>query len=212
MTAAVDQPRPWENFSDQRKPGDYPLEKLPVGWANARVTLEHKGGEIETRVEIIDLKTGTRYLQEPMPMIALKCAGLFALLLPPYLLIYTLFQIIRTPIATVVNLSLTVFVKQIWSIVRIPFYAAALEFAALYGVFRPLEGRALFGKFQSDFHDGKTRRQAEQHLKKTESDFLWKALSLREPETAFFAGYCMAPIGQRNDAHIKQVQILQPAV
>src|SRR5579872_6145309 len=95
-------------------PGKYPLEPLPFGWRNAEVTFRHRDGYTETRIEIIHLKTEDRYIQEPLLLISLKCLALFLVAVPVYTIVYTLFHLIRTPIATVVNLSLTVAAKQIW--------------------------------------------------------------------------------------------------
>jgi hypothetical protein len=121
-----------------RESGSYPLEKMPDGWANAEDTDRRTG---VSRYVILDLKTQICYLQEPLRMVAFKCLGLFLLLLPVYMLGYTAFHLIRLPFVTLANGSLKAFAKQIWAIVRIPFYSLLLEGAALYGVFKPLEGR-----------------------------------------------------------------------
>lgn len=201
-------PLPWDHFSDQRNPGNYPLEALPEGWANVKVIFRHRNGQVEKRIEILDLSDQKRYIQEPMAMIAFKCFGLFIIVAPLYFLAYTLVQLIRLPIVPLVNLSPTAFLKGIWDIVRIPFYFIALECASLYGIFKPLEGRALFGKFESDLHDGKTRRESEQYQKKSLPVPYWEALSSVENQTSFFIGYCMQPIGKTDDLHVISFEIL----
>jgi hypothetical protein len=191
-----------------RNPGEYPLEVLPDGWANAKVFFSHRDGRVEKRIEILRLSDGSRYSQEPLAMIAAKCFGLFAALLPCYMAVYTLFHLIRLPVATLLNLSPSTFCKQIWKIVRIPFYFIALECAALYGVFNPLEGRALFGKFESVLHDGKTRREAEQYKKESEKGAYWSAIASIDNKSSFFAGFCMQPIGSTTDPHIISYEVL----
>ena len=191
-----------------RNPGEYPLEVLPNGWANVRVAFSHKDGRVERRIEIMELFSGVRYLQEPMAMVAFKCLGLFLAVLPAYFIVYTLVHLIRLPLATLVNLSPTTFFKQIWKIARIPFYFIALEYAALYGAFNPMEGRALFGKYESDLHDGKTRREAEQYKKESEASTVWDAIASIDNKTSFFIGYCMQPIGKTSDPHIISHEVL----
>lgn len=201
-----------------RPPGEYPVEALPYGWQTAEVTFAHTDGKVEKRYEIIDrrFKTpeGKRYPQEPMAMVAFKCFNLFLVGLPLYFLAYTAVHLIRLPIVTLLNCSPTAFVKQIWTLVRIPFYFIALEFAALYGVFKPLEGRASFAQLESQLHGGKSRRDSVQY--KDELPFLnlcWKSLSLKDDPRTFFAGFCMQPIGMTDDPHILRIEPqIPPAV
>jgi len=141
-------------------------------------------------------------------MIALKCFGLFLFVLPAYMLVYTLIHCIRLPLVPLINLSPTALLRQVWKIARIPLYFMALEFAALYGSLKPLEGRALFAKFESDLHDGKTRREAEQYQKKSAPDLYWNALTAVENKTSLFVGFCMQPMGKTTDEHILNVEVL----
>ncbi len=87
-----------------RKHGEYPLEKLPTGWANACVQIKHRDGTKTSRIEILDLKTVNgqfvRYPQEPMAMVAFKCFGLFVMVLPVYFVMYTAYHLIRLPVVT----------------------------------------------------------------------------------------------------------------
>lgn len=192
----------------------YPVEELPPGWATAEVTFRHADGKLTHRYEILDVRFKdehrTRYAHEPMNMIAFKCFGLFLLGLPIYFLIYTAFQFVRTPIVSVLNLSPTAFLKQIWAIARIPMYFIGLEYAAFYGIFNPLEGRAFFAMLERAFHDGKGLHESVQY----QQDMTFKELcwsSLKEPNyrSAFFAGVCMQPIGKTNDPHIIAVKPVQ---
>ncbi len=167
-----------------RNPGEYPVENLSWGWKTVKSTPK--------RNAIIDAK---QYPQEPMVMVAAKCGMLF-IGLPFYFLAYTAVHLIRLPIVTLVNASPTAFLKQIWKLARIPFYWVGLEFAAFYGVFKPLEGRALFGDLERSLHDEKPRRQAVNY--KNELSWFrvcWNTLSLKENPSTLFIGFCMQPYG-----------------
>lgn len=190
-------------------PGAYPLEKLIDGWSNAKVTFLHRNGSRTTRYEIINTKTQKRYLQEPMARIAFKAFGLASFVLHAYFFFYGLLHLIRLPIVTLSTLSLTVFAKEIWAIVRFPFYYIGMELAAIYGIVDPLNGRALFGSLESQLHDGKNRRQSQTYLKEQMPicDLLWRFLSEKEHATSMFIGFCMQPIGKTTDPHIQHVEI-----
>ena len=193
-------------------PGEYPLEALPDGWANAIVTFKHRDGELCWRFEIINLKSNKRYLQEPMWLIAAKCFTLFFAVLPVYFLLYTMAQLVRLPFASIANLSLVLFCKEIWTVIRTPFYFVALDFAALYGVFKPLEGRVLLGEIESLLHDGKGRRQSEsyQKIQRPFGALCWDFLVQKELKTTQFIAFCMQPIGRTDDPHIVNVDFRTP--
>lgn len=187
-----------------RNPGDYPLEVLPNGWANAKVSFKNR-----ERYEIVHLKSNTRYLQEPMKLVAFKCFELFLVGLPLYFLCYAAFHLVRLPVVTLLNGSPKAFLKQIWTLVRIPFYWISLMFAALYGAFNPLEGRALFGALENSLH-GKDRRSSVTY--KSEFECLnqtWASLSTVEDEQTFYIGICMQPYGKTNDSYLTKVEVLQ---
>jgi hypothetical protein len=181
------------------------LEVLPDGWANASVSLQGK----EPRYEIINLETHTRYHQEPLSVIAIKCFGLFLVVLPMYFLFYTALHLARLPVVTIVNGSPTAFFKQIWHLVQLPFYFIALEFSALWGIFRPLEGRALFATVEKRLHGGKDTHSAIN--RKDEIRWLeqtWRALSRKENPETFYLAYCMQPY-RKSDAKVEVLQSSQ---
>lgn len=190
----------------------YPVEKLSPGWVTADVKIRHANGTETHRYEIIDLRHkdtidhATRYLHEPMSMIAFKCFALFSVGLPVYFLVYTAYQFIRTPIVTVVNLSPTALLKQIWNIARIPIYFVGLEWAAFFGIFDPLVGRALFGQIEGAFHE-KGLHESFQYQKEdpTLKDLCILSMTNLEPPYATFAGVCMQPIGRTDDPHVVSV-------
>jgi hypothetical protein len=193
-----------------RSPGEYPLEPLPSGWVNVNVEFRHTDGKITRRIEILNTRNQNRYLQEPMAMISFKCFGLFVSIVPVYFLLYTTYHLIRLPVVTVLNLSPMAFFNQIWKIARIPIYFFALELAALYGVFCPLEGRAWFGYLESQLHNGKTRREAEQYQKRQIPPLQlgWESLLAVESRTSLFVAFCMQSIGNTADPHLLKVEVL----
>jgi len=194
-----------------RDPGAHPLETLPEPWVNAKVTFQHQNGAYDHRFEIIDTTSGNRYLQEPMYLIAFKCFMLFSLVLPAYYILYNFLHLIRIPTVTILNLSLIDFVKQVWTVIRAPFFYIALECAAIYGTFKPLEGRALFAEIESAWHDNKNRRESENYQKdRPFLNIIWEFLSQKEHSTALFIGFCMQPVGTVQDLHIINVERLNP--
>ncbi len=173
------------------------------GFTYAYVSFQHTDGERENRIEIIDLKSEKRYGQEPLLTIAIKALALFLIVLPVYTAVYVTLHLFRLP-CTLVHLSATVTLKQIWTLVRTPFYFVALEFGALYACFKPLEGRVLFGKLESALHDGKSRRQSVQYQKEDSpvGTLVWDFLFSKEHEKTIFAAFCMQPIGSLKDPHV----------
>ncbi len=195
-----------------RHHGEYPIESLPSGWDNAQVFFRSRNGVDERRrIEILDLETNERYPQEPLVMIAFKCLGLFLFVNTAYFVFYTIVQFARLFIVPVVNLSRLAFFKEAQQVVKIPFFYIEMQFAALYGVFKPLEGRAYFAKLESDLHWGKTRKEAEQYRKEEHSIFeLAKdAFCNEDPETALFVAFCMQPLGRVDDPHIIRFERIQ---
>lgn len=179
---------------------------LPVGWEVADVYFRRTNGHIERRAEI--LHTG-RYRSEPLNEIAFKCGALFFLVLPAYFIAYTAFHLIRLPIVTLANFSLKACIEQIRTLVRIPFYWIGLEMAALIGIFKPLEGRALFGSLEKDLHDGKKFQKATDF--NTSLKFCWEMFSKKDVPYAFFMAPCMQQWGATKDPHIIFVRSSQPS-
>lgn len=187
-----------------------PTEILPQGWVYADISYNHRNGTTGRRIEIIETATENRFLNEPMNVIACKCGALFLLGLPAYFIGYTLFHLVRIPLALMYHRSVSLFCKAIWNVARAPFYFVGLEFAALYGVFHPLEGRSLFAQIEGALHCGKSRREdfRDQKIEQSDLDFLKNAFLESENEMTFFAGHCMQPLGNLRDLHIIRRQIL----
>ena len=129
-----------------------------------------------------------------------------------YFSIYIGHQTVRAATVSIAHLSPTAFLKQIWAAARVPFYLICLEFAALYGAFSPLAGRALFAKVESRFHDGKGLHESVQYQKKIDIlETCKNSLIDLDYPLAFFAAYCMQPFGKITDPHVISVRQIPPA-
>ncbi len=182
-----------------RDPTEWGLEPLPDKWANVEVTFNCRQGKEWSRIQIMDLQSGDLYLHEPVSITAIKCFGLFLLVNPLYFLFYTATCLIRLPLVPIVNCSISALFKELWHIVKIPFFFIGMELAALYGVFNPLTGRAYFAKMESLLHDGKTKRQARQHVKETERAPLLEDFLAENPKMVPFVGVCMQSVGNKKN-------------
>ncbi len=197
------------------------VETLPDGWWT---------GEFRTQkgryYDQVDPNTGLRYWHEPMCATALKCA-LLLVFIPIYLSIYVAWHVIRAPIvATVLSLrAADAFIrnpskdhlqslglaliweapksicKSIWYIVRAPFYAIAMEFAALYGVFCPTKARVWVGNVERQWHEVDLKSDI-RYSRDSARPFLWNALTNPDSKNTFYAAFCMQPWGGINDCNI----------
>lgn len=218
--------------------GFYPRQQLPGGWQNVHVVFQRSNGVTRSwRYEILNSSTLDRYRHEPLIIIATKCFGLFLIVQPVYFLMYSMLHFIRLFLVPIVNLSPLAFFKEAWKIVQIPFLYIGMEFAALYGIVCPLEGRALLGKLELALHNGIsdlllytesgkalwidlfgeealqkriTRRQAVQYERTARSfiEYVKEAFFEEDPQHALFMGFCMQPLGNRNDPHLISVEPL----
>lgn len=208
---------------------EFPIEALPAGWATYTVPFLHRSGEKEARYEVIDLKTEpkVRYLHEPMYVTACKCAGL-VIGIPFFLMASISWHLIRTPITALVTLCISLgralsyrdkahtiqflkdlvwtvpkgIVEGIWMIVRAPFYAVAMEFAALYGVFRPLEGRKAVAAIERGWHQMPRTYDVRYADWDSDRSFVLKALGDKDFNGTFYLAFCMQPLGTLDDPHI----------
>lgn len=199
-----------------KEPGrDYDCEVLPPGWYNGvdeQVPIRRKNGSVQERPRwvIVSISLFHSYLQEPMEIIASKCKLLFFGGLSLYFIGYTVWHLIRLPVATLFNCSLQVFAEQIWTIARIPFYFIALESAALYGASKPLDGRAWFADLEKQLHGGKDFRK--DVCRGKDPHFLWncwEGLTSKDPSSTFFVGFCFQPLDSGRDIKLEDGQTIQ---
>jgi hypothetical protein len=176
-----------------------PLEPLPEGWQNETVVFRDTSANERRRIEMVNTRTGLRYLHDPLCDIALKCFLLF-LATPFYLVGYTAWHTIRLPVVSLCHP--TALLEQIWTIVRAPFYCLKLHFYAVYGIFNPLEGRAGIGAAEAALHQ--TDRRHDWKYGPQKSDFQWlrEALTERDFRYTHFLAFCMQPFGKTSDPHI----------
>lgn len=185
------------------------IEALPKGWATAQVDLSRPNGNVR-RYEILDLrsKPHVRYRHEPMSTTAIKC-GLLFIACAPYFAVYTTLKLIRLPISAITNRSPALLLQQLKKIALIPVYFIALECAAFYGIFKPLEGRAYFGAIETEMHNHSYK--ADLRYAKEEVGYgraILECLTAETPRYALFAGLCMQRRGTMDDPKIIKCQIL----
>lgn len=222
------------------------VETLPDGWKTIAVDVENDKGKISTYYDQLDLKTGQRYWHEPMLTTALKCA-LLIVVIPIYLFAYVAWHVIRAPIAaTIVPIrALNTFLRQpskdhlrsiglalvweapknlgksVWDIVKAPFYAIAMEFAALCGVFSPTKMRVWVGEIEKQWHGVDCRKDSRHYWNKTPKDniqkycrrmsnFLWEALTDPNSKNTCYLAFCMQPWGNIKDTDIQRVTYYAP--
>ncbi len=179
-------------MSEVHNHGTYPLETLPTGWVNAKVTLD----STRSRWEILNLTTQLRYRQEPLLTIAIKCALLFLIGLPLYFLSYSFMELVRLPLVPIVNCSPSAFIREAWKIIQLPSLFLFMELSALYGIFDPLNGREALAKCEKVLHDGKTILDLEGRDKRSRGalEQIQDLFFTAEPKTAFFIAPCMQPL------------------
>jgi hypothetical protein len=165
------------------------FEQLPPGWAYAAIPKEGQTVYYAI-VDRRDKENPVFYLNEQMMVTSLKCMGLLIKIFP-YGFGFVTLHLIRAPLALFYHQSLSAFGKEVWEVVRAPFYCIALEFAALYGIFKPLEGRALFASLEKSLHDGKNRKDRVEYNKSAlDSTDAWDALLLKENQKTLFIAFC----------------------
>ncbi len=213
------------------------VEALPNGWATAAVTFLHRNGVRETRYEIIDLKTENRYSHESMSITAFKCFEL-VVGIPLYLATYIGWNLIRMPLIAVGTILVSLarliahpnkiqcvqllkdiawtapkrIIEDIWTVVRAPFYAIAMEFAAIYGVFKPVEARKMMGQIERSWHQYSRKHDVRYQDPNLDPLFILKALTDKDFDRTFYIAECMQPYGNLNDPHIvkEETRFLDP--
>lgn len=217
----------------------FPVEKLPDGWMTARVTYRHHDGRLDNRLEVIHIKTNTRYWHDPLVGIATKCALLAFAGIFFYSLGYMGWNAIRIPTTAISEIvlgfknastaegllakwkfaaggfsnSLSALVSGVWTLARAPIFLLGMWFTAIYGIVKPLGGRIAFGVIEQKLHQ-KTARQdyiVNRPDGMTDSDLLIRALKEKDFEGTNFLAYCMQPWGKTTDPHIVAVEEVHPA-
>lgn len=217
----------------------YPVEPLPKNWITAKVRFRHRDGREDQNLQIIDLKSETRYLHEPLKMTAYKCFQL-VFGIPFYFLAYTAWNLLRIPMTTGTVLgdglgetlrsrrcsevmqhlyttaksAIKTLASGIKTIVIAPFYLIQMFFGALIGVFSPLQGRKILGS-EIQLHQKTTRDDFLRHPPlgdsgKAQLQTIWQSLTQEDCPATVFVAYCMQPLGKTTDPHIISIQQVLP--
>jgi hypothetical protein len=192
------------------------IEAMPKGWETRLVWRKtRETNQVMKRVEVIDCKSGTRYPHDSMGDIALKSFFIFFGAVP-YAAIYMAWHLVRIPIAATRALvdgrgvlAVGVVVRSLWGILKAPFYAIRLLFAAICGVFCPLEGRKQIAKIEGQWHD---RERWDEILALPGScvEKTWQALSDPENRMTRFLAHCMQPYGSLSDPRVIRSELVLP--
>lgn len=192
------------------------------GWEFANVEFRHHDGSESSRNEMIHQKTGRRYLSASPCEVACKCSLLF-LGIFPYLAFYVAIHTVRAPLTAATSLfeslhrfyeaptirhivqivsdPFSSFAKEVWGIVRAPFYAIKMQFASLYGVFRPFEGLQLLEKAERRWHQKPRRADL-----RDDSTSLRGFLTQPDYPNTFYLAACMQSLGTVRDPHLIKIE------
>lgn len=210
-------------------------EELPSGWDTYRVFWKDRKGIESWRTEIVSQRTGERFQHEPMLTTAFKCF-LLVVFTPVYLLGYMGFHFLRTPLtmlATVArsiyllgsrpswpqvlqlgkDLCLTAphcFLKGCAAMLKAPFYSISLQVAALYGMVRPLEGRAWVGFIERKWHGTDSHRADFTYAldRMSLEDVLLHSFCDKDFPYTFYLAFCMQKLGHIEDAYLTRKEKL----
>jgi hypothetical protein len=210
---------------------------LPESWVYALVERRRGNGDFAKRWEIIDLDLAAekrsggnpRYRCDSLQTIRRKC--LFAAtFLPMYTAAYMVWHAVRAPLSalnvffqtfeefinqpTFYALVKLVFAAPLqaarcfWFVVRAPFCSIAMQFAAFYGIVRPLEGRKhsaaveRFWKMGAAYKDDFRRMESNENV----HQFVWRACTAKDFPHPFYIAECFQPMGTLNDDSIVSVR------
>ena len=185
---------------------------FPSGWEKMEVTFKRSSNAQEKRVEIIHLKSRLRYQNEPLGVTAVKCFCLFGIGVPLFSFFQLCLQSVRTFLVPIQERSSSLFYREICHLIKLPLYLIGMQFAALLGIFSPLEGRAFFAKMERLVHQNKGRREGGAACLESFSSFcggIREKICSSHPKITLFIGYCMQPIGSLQDPHIENVRPIQ---
>jgi len=92
------------------------------------------------------------------------------------------------------------FTENISKVVRSPFYALAMAFAALYGILIPFEGMKLISKVEKAWHNNVSHRSDIRYSQGSWlSTTLFEDFKAARTGTVFYLGYCMQKRGNLHE-------------
>ncbi len=215
----------------------YDSERLPESWVYALVERKRSCGEFAKRWEIIDLDPASekrhggnlRYRCESQQTIRRKCIATAAVL-PIYTTAYMVWHAVRAPLSAL-NVFFQTFeefitqpsictlgklfasaplqaARSFWLVVRAPFCSIAMQFTALYGIVRPLEGRKhsaaveRFWKMGAAYKDDFRRMESNENI----HQFVWRACTAKDFPHPFYVAECFQPVGTLSDESVLSVR------
>lgn len=88
------------------------------------------------------------------------------------------------------------FAENVTKVVRTPFYAIAMAFAAIYGILIPFEGMKLISRVEKAWHNNVSHRSDIRYIRGSWlSTTLCEDFKLARSGTVFYLGYCMQKRG-----------------
>jgi len=96
--------------------------------------------------------------------------------------------------------------EDIVYIVRAPFYALAMQFASVYGIFAPRNGRKVLAKIEKNWNFNqsikKDFRQYYKNISRPFYEVLFDIFLERKQGVVFYLAPCFQPLGSLKDRHI----------
>jgi hypothetical protein len=203
--------------------------EVPEGWERKTVQFRHRDGTLETRVEIIDLETKQRYLNEPLVQTAFKCLGI-VIGLPFFTAGYIAYQAVRATsiaVTTLYRATRSLFqdsslvrvaidlafeipatlIQAVWNSVQAPLYAFPMALAALIGIVLPLQGRVYVGAIEKAWKGGTPIQMDPWHRGDTDDrDRACTTLFTdRNAPYVFYLAACFQSFGRTDDPHVVSV-------
>jgi hypothetical protein len=196
----------------------YPLEHLPEGWYTARVEKKSSGTYVD---EIIDNRDPANPIRTPFDLLSDISSKCFAILigLPFYTAAVMGTHAIRSATLLTTYLvkgemqeAVASVAQEIWAIVKAPFYAIAMMFWTLPGIFDPLPNRSIIARLEAEW-SGSERQYDLLRMRKGEKfpPSLFEYFTDRHSKVTFFLAFCFQPKGSLNDSErVNSYKVLAP--
>lgn len=195
---------------------------------NFKTYKDNKTGEVKNTITYIEnALTGELYLDEPMEVIASKCATL-AFAIPFFTVGKMIWYAVKTPleIGAIALQVLAGLVRGecpplkergiemlqtlgngLFEVVKAPFFGLAAEIAAIYGIFRPLPGRAIIARIEYGWQLGISYKNDCRDRLCFDQPNCWQAfLNDVTGDRAFYVARCFQVRGNVNDPRIVMIR------
>jgi len=210
-----------------------PLNLFTTPWQK-NIVYKLKDNQLVKRTEIIDLNTLERYRDDTVGSMARKACLVF--FFNPILLVCKLsfnvlqmgFDFAKVTIDSTIEMAKDIrdmdiikicetyllsrvdlvryLGEDIVFIVRAPFYAIAMQFASVYGIFDPNNGRKMLAKIEKNWNFNMSVKKDYRYNVKMISRPFYKSLFdiflNRRQDVAFYLAPCFQPLGSLKDRDI----------